>query len=99
MHQLGIVLANPVVLTALVGIITSGVVQLVKKLTGLQPNTWVTRTVIAVIAILSTVVLQSTGHSIQDPSLWTGIVQAGLLYVSAFLTHQSVLNSPPASAT
>lgn len=99
MHNLAEIFANPAVLTAVVGAIVSLIVQGVKKLMDLKTNTWIVRGVVAVLAVVSTAVLQATGHSLIDPGLWTGIVQAALLYGVAHVTHSSVLkdpNKPPA---
>jgi hypothetical protein len=97
MNNLSAVLGNPALLTAIVGAVVSLIVQGVKKLTGTNPTTWVSRGIVAALAIIGTIVMQSTGHSLVDPGLWTGIVQAAIVYGAAHLTHQSVLFDPNAA--
>lgn len=90
-------LQNPVVLTALTGIVVAAVIQILKKIPSVplnQGQTALLRVVATVFSFIATAVLQSTGHSIFDPGLWTGIVQGGLTYVIAYLTHASVFSDP-----
>lgn len=99
MHNLVELLSNPMVLTAIVGAIVSLIIQLIKKVLALEPTTWFTRGVLAIVALASTLVMQLTGHSLIDPGLWTGIVQAAFLYAVAHITHASVLKNPQTDAT
>lgn len=97
MHNLLELLQNPVVLSAITGAIVSVIIQILKKIQSIPLNdgqTLALRIVAGLFSVIATAVLQNTGHSILDPGFWTGIVQSGLVYGIAYLTHASVFSNP-----
>jgi len=95
MEQLIHLLQNPYVVSVVAGVAVSGIIHVLKKIQALpSDSTGFLRFVAALFAVISTVILRETGHDILDPSLWSGLMQAGYLYGVSYLTHASVFSNP-----